>query len=850
MNRYRLLFILLFLWTGICLVLFDGLYRTARKQGIDELNSRQSIHIRQAAASIDRFFDQWVGLLEKTAGMPSIIHLDESGKKVMAFILESQIHQIHWISRVDRFGRIEYTYPYDSNLIGADLSGQKHVRKILETHRPVLSSLFRSVQGFDAMALHVPVFSSTGDFAGSIGVFINFEVIGKHYLETIRVGQTGYAWMVDQEGIELYCPVPGHVGNSVFENCREFPTILSMAREMVQGREGVTTYLFDKIRGEHREPVLKHAVYAPIPIVDTYWSIVVASSEEEILGAITQFRNSLLGVIALLFIGALLFSYYGMKAWGIVHAKNREEKAQEALRRNEELLNAVVETARDSIFVKDLSLRYLRVNHAMATLFGMKREDIIGLRDSDLFGAEVADETEGEDRRVLAGETVEMQLSKPVRGEIRYFHTIKVPLKDSSGGTTGLCGIARDITAQKAAELEREKLQLQLIQSQKMDSIGKLAGGVAHDFNNMLNVILGYTELAMEKTGPDDPIRADLAEALSAARRSSDITGQLLAFARKQVISPQLIDLNPAVEGCLKMIVRLIGEDIRVDWKPGGDLWPILLDLSQLDQILTNLCVNARDAISGHGRILIRTENITIDAPHCPDIPALLSGDYVVLSVQDDGEGIDPAALTHIFEPFFTTKDCGKGTGLGLATVYGIVKQNNGHIDVDSVPGRGTTFRLYFPKSESSDMSKQRERVDPPRSGRGETVLIVEDEAVINRLVQEMLEGLGYQTISVQSPAEAIDSVTQYPGSIDLMVTDVVMPGMNGYQLAQRLAVVKPRMKFLYMSGYTDAMSAHDDKGEKEISFLQKPFSKTELAFKVREVLDGDSGRISESTAG
>jgi signal transduction histidine kinase/PAS domain-containing protein len=314
------------------------------------------------------------------------------------------------------------------------------------------------------------------------------------------------------------------------------------------------------------------------------------------------------------------------------------------------------------------------------------------------------------------------------------------------------------------SEAKRKSLESQLIQAQKMESIGRLAGGVAHDYNNMLSVILGFTQLAMEKMSPDDPLQEDLSEILNAANRSTDITRQLLAFARRQTIAPKVLNLNETVEGVLKMLRRLIGEDIDLAWGPKADLWPVKMDPSQIDQILANLCVNARDAITGVGKITIETGNTAFDEAYCIDHPGFVPGEYVMLAMSDDGIGMPPEVLGQIFEPFFTTKDAGKGTGLGLSTVYGVVKQNNGFINVYSEPAKGTTFRIYLPAHKGPTTEERIESTRQiPTSRGGETILLVEDDTSLLKLTSMMLDGLGYAILTASSPAEAIAMAREYP---------------------------------------------------------------------------------------
>jgi CheY-like chemotaxis protein len=354
----------------------------------------------------------------------------------------------------------------------------------------------------------------------------------------------------------------------------------------------------------------------------------------------------------------------------------------------------------------------------------------------------------------------------------------------------------------------------------------------------MLGVILGHVEMAQDQVGPSDPLFDDLNEVKKAAQRSADLTRQLLAFARKQTVSPKIIDLNETVEGLLKMLRRLIGEDIDLAWLPGKGLWQVKIDPAQLDQILANLAVNARDAIEGIGKISIETDNFRIDTEYCLDHVGFVPGNYVMLAIRDDGCGMDSETREHIFEPFFTTKDIGQGTGLGLATIYGIVKQNGGFINVYSEPGRGTTFRIYLPQYRGRATVIDREGPAEIAPRGQETILMVEDEPSILHLGKRMLERLGYRVLAAGSPGEALRLAEENPGEIHLLLTDVVMPEMNGRDLARRLLSLYPDLKRLFMSGYTANVIAHHGVLDEGVHFIQKPFSKTELSVKVREALE------------
>ena len=398
----------------------------------------------------------------------------------------------------------------------------------------------------------------------------------------------------------------------------------------------------------------------------------------------------------------------------------------------------------------------------------------------------------------------------------------------------GILCFLRDVT-------EEKKLKSQLLQAQKMEAVGRLAGGVAHDFNNMLSVIIGHTEMALMITTSSDRLYLHLQDVNNAARRSADLTRQLLAFARKQTIAPKVLDLNDTVSGMLNMLRRLIGEDIELAWCPGAELWPVMMDPGQIDQVLANLCVNARDAIAGTGKINIETSNTAFDetyrAGHYGPVPV----EYVLLAVSDDGCGMDEETQAHLFEPFFTTKEIGQGTGLGLATVYGIVKQNDGFISVYSELGQGTTFKIYLPRHQAAPGEILEESAVETLLGGTETVLMVEDEKAVLELGKVILETLGYTVLIANTPGEAIRLAEEYTGEIHLLLTDVVMPEMNGRELVQRIAPIRPSLKYLYMSGYTANVIADRGVLEEGVHFIQKPFSIKDLAVRVRLVLDRKS---------
>jgi PAS domain S-box-containing protein len=522
-------------------------------------------------------------------------------------------------------------------------------------------------------------------------------------------------------------------------------------------------------------------------------------------------------------------------ALDITERKRAEEELQK--------LAAIVKHSAELVNLAAMDGQMVFLNEAGARLLGIEPAEAKGRNIMDIIPAELMGLVQQELWPAL-------QQGRTWQGELRYRNlktgrqtdcqamcfTIKDP---ETGKPLYAANISLDITERKRAEAEREKLQAQLLQAQKMESVGRLAGGVAHDFNNTLQAILGHAEMAMEQMNPAQPPYTDLAEVRKAAERAAAVTRQLLAFARKQTAAPKLLDLNASVEGILKMLRRLIGEDIDLAWLPGKGLGLVKMDPSQVDQILANLCVNARDAIAGVGKVTIETGAVTFEEAYCATHAGFLPGDYVLLAVSDNGCGMDEHTLDNIFEPFFTTKDVGQGTGLGLATVYGIMKQNDGFINVYSEPGRGTTFKLYLPQQGGTpeQFPEQTEAAETAARGH-ETVLLVEDEPAILKVAAMMLKELGYTVLAASSPSESLRLAQAHPGEIDLLMTDVVMPEMSGLDLAKKLLADHPKLKHVFVSGYTANVIAHHGVLEPGVHFVQKPFTMKELAAKIRHVLD------------
>jgi PAS domain S-box-containing protein len=538
-------------------------------------------------------------------------------------------------------------------------------------------------------------------------------------------------------------------------------------------------------------------------------------------------------------------------AFGIQVLRMRAERdlTEQALRENEERYRTIFQSSPLGMFRSTINGRFIEVNPALAEMIGYADPESM-IRDIRDIGVQLYADPD-ERQRVLSSQMhasgdIMTHLNRYLRrdGSERTAKLYLKTIRNDEGVPAFFDGIVEDITERMRAEEEQQRLEAQLMQAQKMESIGRLAGGVAHDFNNMLGAIMGYSDLALSRIDPGDQVHGYLQEVRKAADRSADLTRQLLAFARKQNVVPKILDLNETVGGMLNMLRRLIGEEVRLEWLPAEGLWPVEMDPSQVDQILANLCVNARDAIEGNGCIRIWTANVHVDVSDFANNAECVPGAYVCLSIRDDGCGMDEDILHHVFEPFFTTKESGKGTGLGLSTVYGIVKQNGGFLRIDSEPGKGTTFHLFLPRHAGMAEGASAVATRRVALSRGhETILLVEDETALLNIAHLMLKECGYGVLVAASPAEAIALATAYieTGEIDLLITDMVMPGMNGRDLARSLGPLCPGMSCLFMSGYTDNVISHGGELDADIAFIQKPFSMPELLARVRVCLDEKS---------
>ncbi len=579
----------------------------------------------------------------------------------------------------------------------------------------------------------------------------------------------------------------------------------------------------EKLAGTHmRKTILRvvvpYIVFAGLWILLSDWILAAMTSDPALRTQWSIYKGCAFVLVTALLLTALL----RVELWA-------RRRAEEDLLR----LAAAVEQSTETIMITDSSSTILYVNPAFEKTSGYSCAEAIGQNPRILRSGRQDAEFYRRMREMLVSGQVWRGrfFNKRKDGSLYEEEATISPVRDDGGKIVNYVAVKRDVTRES-------HLENQLRQAQKMEIVGRLAGGVAHDFNNLLVAILGYSEMALNSLPPNDRIRKDLEEVFTAGQRASALTRQLLAFSRKQILQPKILDLNDLVANLSKMMRRLISEDILLTTTADPSLGRIRADPGQLEQVITNLAVNARDSMPDGGTLTIQTANIDVDEALASQIEDMLPGRYVMLAVSDTGTGMTEEVKSHLFEPFFTTKEQGKGTGLGLSTVYGIIRQSGGHIAVESEVGCGTVFKIYLPRIDEVEEPGEKSDITPEFPHGTETVMLVEDEDQVRNLARIVLEECGYNLLVAGSGPDALGIAQQHKGRIQLLLTDIVMPQMSGNVLAPMLMALNPGIKVLYMSGYTDSPDVQKELVSTRTSFLQKPFTRLALARKVREVLD------------
>jgi PAS domain S-box-containing protein len=1138
LRRYGVFLLSLCLGLAAGFALLYLTYGNVKQEMIAALNERQEIHARQAARGIEGFFQDHIRMLQHLARNEHIVALDADGKAMLRDYHAIHLDAIAIITRIDRAGRIVHPEPYDGRVVGQEVSVPENFQVVFRTLQPVISDVFTNRRGVQSIQVHVPILRN-GLFDGTLAILLPFDGIARRYVEDIRIGTGGYAWVISQGGIELSCPVPGHMGRSVLETCRDFPDILAMAGRMMRGESGTTTYRFDRVRGDVVQTVTKQAVFQPIWLENTFWSIVVATPEDEVLGALNQFRNRLLLIALLLAVGIGAVLYFFFRNRILAEEVERRRRTEAALCRKTEELDRYFTSSLDLLCIADRDGHFRRLNPEWEKALGYPIAELEGTRfidyvhpedrvatlhavgqlaekagvqdflnryrhrdgsyrwvewrsygDGRLIYAVARDVTErrraqdemavmaeigrvigstleidavyerfavearrlipfdrlvvslnhpedgtrhvacvsGEDipgkrqgdrmplvRSInetlirtrtgviynpatlaetvaicpelgptfLAGHRALMSVPLIARGEVigalhfrsktpgvygpaelrlagrigeqiagaianaqlysdlvrteralrrsegrlreaqraarlgywtwhlktgevewsaeisrifgfdpasytgdlakvfdmtthpedraalqRYFDQVRTGvrpepleyrilwpdrsvrhlwmelgevLRGAAGKLVVATGIVLDATERKRLEAERMGLEERLLRAEKMEALGLLAGGVAHDLNNVLGVLVGYSELLLEKLGEGSPLRRYGERILGSGLKGAAIIQDLLTLARRGVSVSEAIDLNSVVAEYLRSpeFEALKGRHPGVSFR--SELGDSLLNIKgspvHLGKTLMNLMANGAEAIAGVGVVTVGTENRHLDRPldGYDDMPV---GDYVTLTVSDTGGGISAEDLGKIFEPFYTKKVMGRsGTGLGLAVVWGTVKDHGGYIDVRSREGEGSVFTLYFRVTREA-VSAAGEAVLPSSyAGRGERILVVDDVPEQRELAMSMLERLGYAVFAVESGEAALAWLGEQEA--DLVVLDMIMdPGMDGLETYRAILAVRSGQRAIIVSGFSETERVRQTQALGAGAYVRKPYILEKIGLAVRRELD------------
>ncbi len=839
MKKYTVFFILLSV-LGCCSFFFYLSYRDVKIKTIANFNNEQRIVARQAAKGLQSFFTEYAISLGYLAKQKDIIDLNRAGKARIAEFYNQHFSKISAITRVDASGRIVYTVPFVRQAIGRDVSSQAHNRRLMEYHQPLVSEVFMAVQGYRAVAFAMPIFKNY-TYQGSLTILIPFQRIAEKYLADIRLGDSGSAWLLSRKGIELFCPSPGHAGQSIFKTFADSPTVIAMAERMIKGKQGTTVYTDEQTKKDTTGTVTNLAVYMPVELPGNFWSIVVATPENQVLSTMQFFRDTWLILILLTFTGSILLTFYLFKVWNLVREEERRRATEKALWESEEKYRMLVENANDLIFiVQDEAVKY--ANPKAEKVFGCSLAELKSRPFTEYIHPDDRDIVPNLHRRKQPGEK---------NGNLAYFRAVNEKAEDvylqinsrltTWEGRPAAIILARDITELKRAAREKENLEGQLRQALKMEAIGTLAGGIAHDFNNILAAIVGYAELAKNELPAESRAGKSLEEVLKASGRARDLVLQILTFSRKSDRNRAHLQFYLLVRETIKLLRASIPSTIKIQQDIDPHSGTILADPTQIHQVLMNLCTNAAQAMDENGGVLfVGLDCLELKEKDLKEEADLRPGLYVRLTVKDTGCGIDQVIKDRIFDPYFTTKEVGKGSGMGLSVVHGIVKSHDGMVTVASKPNQGTTFKVYFPRVE--------EEIQPEPAGPAplltgaERILFVDDEKDLADATGGILTYLGYQVTAKTSSLEALALFRSQPDAFDLVITDQTMPDMTGMQLAEELLGIRPDLPIILCTGYSSKIDAGAAGNMGIRAFAMKPVRQEKMAKMIRQALDEKPG--------
>ncbi len=837
--------ILLVLLIVVCTCVFYLPYKVVRDSTIESLNTQQLVLARQAAQGVKTFFHHYEKMLVYLAQHKNIVHLNEDGKALLEELYRINKDEVSAVTRVDARGIIVHTTPFNQDAIGKDISGQSHNSFIISRHEQIVSDVFIAVQGYRTVAYAIPVFDR-GQYAGSLTVLIPFEVISKKYVADIVLGEGGYAWMISKKGVELYCPVPGHTGQTIFETSSQFPTVIEMSDEMMKGKQGVTYYIYDRIKNKRTETILKHAVYYPVELPNNLWSIVVATPERQALSAVSAFGKWWLTIFSVLLAGIVAYISFFVRSKLITEDGIKRKLAEEKLKESERLFRRIISSAHVPIMMVTVQGDVEFVNQKCEELYGYNQKDIP--TTERWFERAYPDKS----LREMVATSWEQEVEAAVRtNNVDNLPSIELPVVCKNGSVKDVSFdytlidsrvilTLTDRTEQNSIEKEKQDLLERENRAKKMEVIGLMAGSVAHDLNNILLGIVSYPDILLAQLPDKSELRGPLEAIKESGTRAATVVEDLLTAARGAASSRELHDLHVLIKEYLRSPeherLKELHPGVRCQHSYSASLAVISCSPVHIKKSLMNLVTNATEAITGEGAITISTHNRLMDDPKSLE-NEMKPGQYVVLGIEDTGTGIPEEDIEHIFEPFYTKKEMGRsGSGLGLVIVWNSVLDHQGKITVTS-GGAGTRFDLYFPVTERRTSARLEIEGEEKPEGRGEHILVVDDEPMLCEIACKILEPQGYIVDTVGSGEEAVAFLKEK--KVDLLLLDMIMkPGLNGRQTYEEILKFSPGQKALIVSGYSESEDVKKAIDLGSGGLIKKPFTRKKLQAAVREELN------------
>ncbi|OQX18408.1 MAG: hypothetical protein BWK76_07600 [Desulfobulbaceae bacterium A2] len=818
-------------------------YREVRVRTLAACNAEQLLLARQAALGLEEYFWALTEMLSHLAGHPETLRADSGGLRQTAEQLLARSGEIKGVTRVDAQGRIVATYPAYPELIGASVADQSHNRRLMTEMKPQVSDVFQSLQGYQAVVLAVPVFDGTA-YAGSFSVLLSFAELSGKYLDGVSLGEGSYAWMIDGRGVELYCPVPGHVGRNVRETSADFPLVLAMAEAMQRGEQGSTVYTYDRVRDQRTESIKKFASYHPVRLPGTIWSIVVSSPEQLILAPVTSFLHRWLLLTLLCTLGVSGLALLWLQGRAQLTRERLRGLAETRLAESRQLLAEVLENSHIPIVMVRFDGVIEYINENCRQTYGYTVEELPTI---DVWFAQAYPEPELRQQIQQQWEARLQQArdhGRNLPSQLRRVHLRDGTVRDIefSYSIVHERFIITPVDRTDSLRLDQERQEMQRRQSRtrKMEALGLLAGGVAHDLNNILTGVTSIPELLLLDLPPDSPWRPSVVTIREAGLRAAAVVADLLTVARGVASRKEIADLNGLVQEYFasseQRQLAASHPGVRFCCEPDAAPCPLLCSRVHVRKALMNLVHNGAEAISGHGRVTVSTRREHLAQP-LRGYQEIAAGDYVVLRVQDSGSGIAEAALERIFEPFFSSKAMGRsGTGLGLAIVWNTIQDHEGGINVSSGE-EGSVFSLYFPVAEgrvpAGDRGSQAREFC---RGAGQSVLVVDDEEPVRAVTRQMVERLGYRPLTAASGEEAVELVRRE--TVDVLLLDMIMPaGMNGRETLAAVRRVRPDVPCLLVSGFAASEDVRQALASERCLFLGKPHTLEDLGRALQRLL-------------